>query len=379
MVAQDIPAGKSRSRPLVLALVGLAAIAAVTIFTFNLGNFFCRMSENLFVPTEKLVWSDEFDTFDLSVWKHELTMGGGGNWEFEYYTNNRTNSFVKNGTLHIQATLTADTIGEANVRSGFTMDMWGSSPADLCTGNAFYGCSRTSGPNIINPIQSARIRTAESFSFKYGRMEVRAKLPRGDWLWPAIWLLPRHNQYGKWPASGEIDVVESRGNAGSYCGGGNNQVGSTLHWGPYWAQDPWNLTHAVYTLPEGDFSEDFHVFGLIWNEQGIQTYVDDQSNIVLNVSFAGESLWQRGGFDKSPYANPWEGASAPAAAPFDQEFYIIMNLAAGGVSGYWPTCNGKPWSDTSSTASNDFYNAKDQWLPSWTQPSLQVDYIRVYQ
>ena len=112
------------------------------------------------------------------------------------------------------------------------MDMWGSSPADLCTGNSFYGCERTSGAggNVINPIQSARIRTVDSVTVKYGRVEVSAKLPIGDWLWPAIWLVPRYNAYGAWPASGEVDIMESRGNGVDYPAGGHNSVGSTLHW-----------------------------------------------------------------------------------------------------------------------------------------------------
>ena len=95
----------------------------------------------------------------------------------------------------------------------------------------FYGCDRTSGAggNYLNPIKSARIRTAESFSFTYGKVEVKAKLPRGDWLWPAIWMLPRDNQYGDWPSSGEVDIMESRGNAPSYPPGGYDSFGSTLH------------------------------------------------------------------------------------------------------------------------------------------------------
>ena len=125
---------------------------------------------------------------------------------------------MRDSTLFIRPTLTADFIGESNLYSGYTMDMWGASPADQCTGNAFYGCSRTAGGggNILNPIQSARLRTAESFSFKYGRVEVSARVPCGDWLWPAIWLMPRYNAYGQWPASGEIDLMESRGNLPPY-------------------------------------------------------------------------------------------------------------------------------------------------------------------
>jgi len=109
-------------------------------------------------------------------WKHEITLGGGGNWEFEAYLNNRTNSFVKNGTLYLKPTLMADQIGEANVKANAVFDIWGGDPANICTGNSFYGCSRTAGAggNYLNPIKSARIRTAETFTVKYGRVEFRA-------------------------------------------------------------------------------------------------------------------------------------------------------------------------------------------------------------
>jgi len=86
------------------------------------------------VTEAKVLMRDDFDHFNMTRWKHEITMGGGGNWEFEYYTNNRTNSFVKDGVLHLQPTLTADTVGEDTVRHG-SMDLWGGAPASLCTSN----------------------------------------------------------------------------------------------------------------------------------------------------------------------------------------------------------------------------------------------------
>ena len=84
--------------------------------------------------------------------------------------------------------------------------------------NSWYGCERTSGAggNYLNPITSARLRSVNSFNFKYGRVEFKAKVPKGDWIWPALWLLPRDNAYGMWPSSGEIDVMETRGNGPSY-------------------------------------------------------------------------------------------------------------------------------------------------------------------
>jgi beta-glucanase (GH16 family) len=139
---------------------------------------------------EKLIFEDTFDKFNFKTWQHEITMGGGGNWEFEWYTNNRTNSYTRDGVLYLKPTLTSDAVGEENLMQRF--EIWGGSNADYCTSNNFYGCERTpaGSGNVINPIRSARLRTVNSLSFTYGRVEISAKLPRGDWLWPAIWLLP---------------------------------------------------------------------------------------------------------------------------------------------------------------------------------------------
>lgn len=173
--------------------------------------------------TSKLIFTDEFLTFNMSKWKHDITLAGGGNWEFQMYENNRSTSWVNNSILNIKPVLTEDKIGQDKVRNGYDYNIWGGTPGDQCTANMFYGCQRVSnGNNYINPVMSAKITTTESFKFKYGRVEVKAKLPKGDWLWPAIWLLPRHNEYGNWPASGEIDIMESRGNVGypASAGGG---------------------------------------------------------------------------------------------------------------------------------------------------------------
>ena len=145
-------------------------------------------------PFESLVLFDDFQTLNMSLWKHELTMSGEGNWEFEWYVNNRSVSRVVNGSLVIDPKYTASVLGEAAVENGFDANIWGGDPSTLCTMNEFYGCERTSGAggNILNPIQSARIRTAESFSFRYGRVEVKLRLPRGDWLWPAVWMVRRN-------------------------------------------------------------------------------------------------------------------------------------------------------------------------------------------
>jgi beta-glucanase (GH16 family) len=334
------------------------------------------------MAAEKLIFFDDFNTIDFNTWQHEITLGGGGNWEFEYYTNNRSNSYTNNSVLYLKPTLTADRIGEQFVLNGYTMDVWGSTPADACTSNSFYGCLRTSGAggNYLNPVQSARLRTVNAFTFTYGRVEIRAKLPKGDWLWPAIWMLPAQNAYGQWPASGEIDIVESRGNANYKSAGGVESFSSTLHWGPFYGQDAYPKTTKKYSLTGGKtFNDDFHTFGLIWTNESIKTYVDDPSNVVLSVDF-NTTLWEQGGWDKTKLDNPWRGG--PQNAPFDQKFYLIMNVACGGTTGYWAdTEPGKPWNNQDTHAINSFWNNRGAWYPTWQgeNAALQVDYIKVYQ
>lgn len=129
----------------------------------------------------KLIFEDNFDKLS-PVWKHEKTLSGGGNWEFQWYDNNRSNSFIKDGHLHIKPTLTSDFIGEDAVMHGKVVI-----PPGECTDDRFWGCERSAdGVHIINPIRSAKLTTKESFSFKYGVVEIRAKMPAGDWIWPAV-------------------------------------------------------------------------------------------------------------------------------------------------------------------------------------------------
>ncbi|XP_065187034.1 beta-1,3-glucan-binding protein-like [Sycon ciliatum] len=334
-----------------------------------------------YLTNASIVFQDEFTEFDLEVWQPEITLSGGGNWQFDWAYNNRSNTYVRDGVLYLKPTFTSDYIGEAAVESGFDLDVWGGSPADYCTGNEFYGCERTSGAggNFLNPIQSMALRTVHSFNFKYGRMEIRAKLPKGDWIWPAIWLLPTSNQYGGWPASGEIDIMESRGNPASYAAGGVNTFGSTLHFGPHWPADAYLKAHAEAKAPAGhDFSEDFHVFGLIWNETYLGTYLDHPSQPILELPIK-ESFWSLGGYDKSKFDNPWAGRGKNA--PFDQKFYLIFDMACGGTNGYFPDGQGgKPWTDKSEHAVNEFWGGRSAWQSTWKgeDVAMQIDYVRVY-
>jgi beta-glucanase (GH16 family) len=293
----------------------------------------------------KLIFEDDFNTLDFNKWKHDITLSGGGNWEFELYDNNRSTTFVKDSKLNIKPILTEDKIGAENVRNGYTYSLWGGAPADYCTANSFYGCERRSdGMHYINPVMSGKLTTVESLSIKYGRVEVKAKLPKGNWLWPAIWMLPKHNEYASWPASGEIDIMESRGNV-DYPAGGVDSFASTMHWGPDFFTNQYAKTHAEYKLASGLLSDDFHTYGLYWDDKQIYTYIDSESNKVLQVNHSDISYWDRSKITNRE--NPWQ-YSPNKCAPFDTEFYLIINLAVGGTNGYFPDgVAGKPWSDHS--------------------------------
>ncbi|XP_022117149.2 beta-1,3-glucan-binding protein [Pieris rapae] len=334
-----------------------------------------------------MIFADDFVEFDLEKWQHENTLSGGGNWEFQYYNNNRTNSYVRNGILYIKPTLLSDQYGEGFLTSG-VLNVEGGAPADRCTNPQWYGCERTGSPqNILNPIKSARLRTVDSFSFRYGRVEVRAKMPAGDWLWPAIWMMPAFNSYGTWPASGEIDIVESRGNRNMMSNGlhiGTQEAGSTLHYGPFPALNGWERANWIRRNQQG-YDRNFHRYQLEWTPDYLRFMIDDQEYGYIAPPANG-GFWQFGGFGSNPnfrnLENPWQSGSK--MAPFDQKFYLIMNLAVGGTNGFFPdgvsNPDPKPWWNGSPTAPRDFWNARNAWLRTWNgeNAALQVDYVRVW-
>ncbi|XP_053672077.1 uncharacterized protein LOC128722392 [Anopheles nili] len=332
----------------------------------------------------ELIFEDNFDFFDFEKWEHENTLAGGGNWEFQWYTNNRSNSFVENGELNIRPTLTSDQFGEAYLTSG-TLSLQGNYP-DHCTNDAFYGCVRVGNQqHIVNPVKSARIRTIGSFNFKYGRAKVRAKIPTGDWLWPAIWLLPKRNVYGSWPVSGEMDLMESRGNEALVQDGvqiGTAQVGQTLHFGPSPSYNGYpTATLTKNALPGQEYNKQFSTFGFVWTPDNITVSINGEA-----LATIGGDFWKRGDFAKHNLENPWRYGTH--MAPFDQEFHFVINLAVGGVA-YFPDTatnpGGKPWKNNSPQAATDFWNGRDQWLPTWNlakdggkSASLLVDYVKVW-
>lgn len=233
-----------------------------------------------------LVWSDEFsgDAIDPSNWTYDLGNGSGGwgNNELQTYTNSANNSFVADDKLFI----VAEKVGE----SAYT---------------------------------SARLKSVDLQEFQYGRIDVRAILPKGQGIWPAIWMLGANYPEEGWPACGEIDIMELLGHL-------PGTVHGTAHWGIDWSN--WNhqgLSKSIY--PEY-FDEEFHVFSIDWTEDNIDFIMDDEVFFNINPSM----------MNGQPY-------------PFNNPFFFILNVAVGGN---WP---GNP--DETTT------------FPVF----MAVDYVRVYQ
>lgn len=295
-------------------------------------------------------------------------------------TNTDENVYVKDGVLVLKPTLQDETLIETNNVINLIND---GSCSSTVWSNCITGTNVTNG-TIVNPVKSARISTKGMAAIKFGRVEVEAKLPSGDWLWPAIWMLPVNETYGPWPASGEIDIVESRGNNFSYAQGGDNIVSSTLHWGPDSNNDGWYQNNNKRSALHTSWSAGYHTYGLEWNEKYIFTYIGTRLLQVMYVRM-DKPFWQKGNFPESNangtrYVNPWS-STGKSNTPFDQDFYLIINLAVGGTNGWFEdSVSGKPWIDASATAKKDFWNSRSQWLPTWEKNSeMEIKSVKMWQ
>ena len=148
---------------------------------------------------------------------------------------------------------------------------------------------------------SARLWTNNLFSQTYGRFEASIKVPLGSGLWPAFWLLPDNTTYGTWAANGEIDIMEAKGRI-------PNQASGAIHYGGEWPRNTY--TSGTYTFPEGQSINDFNVYAIEWEETEIRWYIND----IL--------------YDQT---SDWYSENGHYPAPFNTDFYIILNLAVGGV------------------------------------------------
>lgn len=235
-----------------------------------------------------IIWSDEFSnsSLDLSKWNYQLGDGcaesicGWGNNELQSYQ--EANVVVSNGTLKI-----------------------------IAKKERIKGTQYTSG----------RINSKNKGDFTYGRFEASIKLPYGDGLWPAFWMLSTNEPYGTWPQSGEIDIMES-------VASNPNKVFGTIHYGDPYPNNQFQGNE--YILKDGNFPDAFHEFAIEWEPGEIRWFVD-------GILYSKKRIE-----DVSPYN--W---------PFNNDFHFLLNLAVGGNLGG---------------------PVNDAMLPA----SMEVDYVRVY-
>src|SRR5574343_488610 len=266
-------------------IIGKVAVllAIVSVFSFS-------KSDRVF---NKLVWSDEFSTDGLpdpAKWGYEKGTGcpdlcGWGNNELQYYTwDRKENARVENGRLIIQ-------VRKENMEgSKFT---------------------------------SARLITKHQGSWKYGRFEIKAKLPPGRGIWPAIWMMPEKSAYGIWPNSGEIDIME-------HVGYMPDSVFSTVHTKSY---NGMIGNQVSLGLNFKDLHSAFHVYSMEWTADYMRFFVDGKQYYEYKNQHKSFAEW-----------------------PFDQPFFLILNIAVGGGLG------GRMGIDESA-------------FPQ----QMEVDYVRVYQ
>ena len=239
-------------------------------------------------PGYTLVWNDEFvgTSLDATVWNKEIGNGSGGwgNNELEYYTNSLKNTFLSNGNLIVEARK-----------------------------EQMLGFNYTSG----------RMTTQNKKNFKFGRIDIRAKLPVSKGMWPALWMLGSNITTAGWPSCGEIDIMEL---IGTYPG----KTYGTMHWKPVTGTN--TSKGSEYNLSSGNYSQQFHVFSIVWVKDMIKWYVDDQLFFTGALADVGAANY-----------------------PFNDNQFFLINLAVGGN---WP---GPPDASTA--------------FPQ----RMFVDYVRVFQ
>jgi beta-glucanase (GH16 family) len=225
-----------------------------------------------------LLLEDNFQTIDEGSWSYEIQRGGFGSGSFEWTTDDPKNVYVDAEGLHIVPTLTTEAtdITLEQLTDNFVLNL---TTDGTCTATNIDSCSVRSNltaGTIINPVRSARLSTKGKKTLRYGKVEVVAKMPKGDWLWPAIWMMPEADIYGVWPRSGEIDIAESRGNSGDNYTDGRDSLIGALHWGPVAEKDAFYKTSGKHNLRRTDYSEAFHTYGLEWSENYLFTYIDSR-------------------------------------------------------------------------------------------------------
>uniref|UniRef100_A0A9I3GIT3 GH16 domain-containing protein n=1 Tax=Anopheles farauti TaxID=69004 RepID=A0A9I3GIT3_9DIPT len=347
-----------------------AAPCGRTLTTFNGGQSTCA---------GKLIFEDTFEQGTLAPkWQHEVRIPlDTDSAEFVSYQSHPENSYVTAGRLVIVPTLVtmnADYTDE-RIRTGELVLEGCTSPT-----NNPYECQRKAAlATILPPVVSAKLNTKHYFRFRYGRVEIRAKLPKGDWIFPQLFLQPHENFYGYADyASGQMWIAHILANRMLFARDGKQIDGHRLRGGVLISNTgPVRADFLRSNVKDDHFGDQFHVYGLTWTPEQISLTVDGFQYGTVRANFR-----QHGQLQNLTQANLWN-AEAPLA-PFDREFYISLGVGVGGVKDFpdfsvtGPTQTPKPWNNTSPKAEYFFYQNRNTWYRTWTEPEMTVDYVRVY-
>ncbi|KAK4876690.1 hypothetical protein RN001_009196 [Aquatica leii] len=314
----------------------------------------------------KLIFQEMFSELDTAKWKPEVKFSEGPDYEFVLYQNSETNLFLKNHNLYIKPILTDEKFGP-----GFVYNSTGLDLGSECTGTIQTpSCVQTARAwQILPPVISAKVSTIDSFSFVYGVIEIRAKLPKGDWVYPEISLVPRSDIYGPGYESGRIRIAFTPGNekfseylmAG--CNLGETTAGRTYGIKKIFSSKRW--------------TNDFHVFRLHWKTDGIMVTVNNQvfgsiyppdegfgaDQVTLEINSETAARWKKGSI----------------MAPLDQEMYVSIGVGAGGQCFADLIDFDKPWDNDDPKGQLHFYKNQDTWSQTWNSDTqLIVDYVKVW-
>lgn len=375
-LAQPKPRDQKWARWIVLIGMGVGAVVMLGLVLLG----YLRSNRASYV----LVFHDTFESGDINAsdWVREEEIGGYRDGSFDWTTASPANSFVRDRTLYLTPTLLPE------YDNGTVVDLTASRACTADTPAQCIATQNVSAYSIVPPVATARLRTTRSIT--YGKVEIEARFPRGDWIFPTLSLEPDALTYGQFPASGDITIAQSRGNRAGFASGGRDAFDALVHFGAdgQTYADAVAASRNTLTLGLTDFSRAFHTFGLEWTPHLIRIWVARPSNTVLDVSwplgFWHKANYKRYGQDYhwARLTNPWTNGTQ--AAPYDMPFHLVLRCNVGAVSGVFADVPEKPWYDQAGRGASmiAFSANRSTWYDTWgddEQRSLKIRSVKMWQ
>ncbi|XP_033149588.1 gram-negative bacteria-binding protein 3 [Drosophila busckii] len=327
------------------------------------------------VPTRcsnQLIFSDEFNgnRLNTSIWQLEHRFSSAPDYEFNIYVNNAQQTLsLSNGHVEIKP-FSTKRLFKQNLNT--KLDLGGQCTGVRNTDECVRDARHRIRPDKLPPLVSAQFTSKQSFSFKYGRVEVRAKLPRAKYVVPQIWLQPKDLDYGKDDyESGQIRIAYAREVTGGQL---------DLYAGPLLnAKEPFRSNKLCHKLGstdgKDDWSDSFHTYTLEWTPRELKWLVDGQEFCTKGSDTGAFSATN---VNNKALPNADELEKGTGLAPFDKEFYLTFGVGVAGFNEFYYE-EDKPWHDNEPIAMNSFWEKykpqQDQWCE---QAQLKIDYVKVY-